>query len=64
MEPGASAHDLHGGSVRRTVRGGLEMNPLLLMSGGALGLSHELLGAGGSIRAVPALIVLGDLSPR
>jgi hypothetical protein len=40
------------------------MTPLLLMAGGALGFSLGLLGAGGSILAVPALMVLGGLSPR
>ena len=40
------------------------MTPLLLMAGGALGFSLGLFGAGGSILAVPALMVLGGLSPR
>lgn len=40
------------------------MTSLLLVAGGVLGFSLGLLGAGGSILAVPALIMLGGLSPR
>jgi uncharacterized membrane protein YfcA len=40
------------------------MTPLLLAAGGVLAVSLGLLGAGGSILAVPALMVLGGMSPR
>jgi uncharacterized membrane protein YfcA len=40
------------------------MTFLLLAAGGVLGFSLGLLGAGGSILAVPALIMLGGLAPR
>jgi uncharacterized protein len=40
------------------------MTPLFLVAGGALGFSLGLLGAGGSILAVPALMVLSGLAPR
>jgi uncharacterized membrane protein YfcA len=39
------------------------MNPWLLIAGGGLGFSLGLLGAGGSILAVPALITLAGLAP-
>jgi hypothetical protein len=40
------------------------MTPWLLVAGGGLGFSLGVLGAGGSILAVPALIGLAGLSPR
>jgi hypothetical protein len=55
---------MRSGPIHYARQGGIAMTPLLVAVGGVLGFSLGLLGAGGSILAVPALVMLGGLPPR